>query len=142
MRPVATPAPSPPTGEMHPLIPRLPFRAPMAVTTSSRAPGEIFPPVCVCYMISNNAHYKTKWNEILSKRFCTHPHTDVNYIEYCDVKYIQFTPLVHENYYYFFNALFCFICRYWKYDAHARLQSGYPKDIRGAWLSCGIRTPR
>lgn len=48
VRPVATPAPSPPTGEMHPLIPRLPFRAPMAVTTSSRAPGEIFPPVCVC----------------------------------------------------------------------------------------------
>ncbi|KAL8604575.1 hypothetical protein ACOMHN_013355 [Nucella lapillus] len=42
-----------------------------------------------------------------------------------------------DGYYYFFKGR-----RYWKYNARAQLQAGYPKDSRPAWLSCGPSQPR
>lgn len=86
------------------------------------------------YLIKGNNYMR--WAEGLTRFSRGYPRPVRDYWQGAPTN-IEAALQAPDGYYYFFKGQ-----SYWKYDARAVLQAGYPKDVRPAWLSCGTPVPR
>ncbi|KAK7088058.1 matrix metalloproteinase-19-like [Littorina saxatilis] len=87
------------------------------------------------YLFSRDNKYM-RWAEGLTRFSRGYPRPVRDYFQGAPTN-IEAALQGQDGYYYLFKGR-----RYWKYNAQAQLQRGYPKDTRPAWLSCGTARPR
>ncbi|XP_076434785.1 matrix metalloproteinase-19-like [Babylonia areolata] len=87
------------------------------------------------YLFTRNNYY-VRWAEGLTRLSRGYPRAVRSFWRGAPTN-IEAALQSNDGYYYIFKGR-----RYWKYNAGAQLQRGYPKDTRGAWLSCGTIKPR